>query len=120
MEYPTDYNGSSNSEVPKHPLPGSSNGPLGMDPRCLASRGSEIDSLRTTNPSCYGSVKYLPSKSCPSLVGSIPNASSNPDASSIEIGAYSNSSTFLEGPDSDMCFVPEAMDAYSTAPPVPN
>jgi hypothetical protein len=117
MEYPVDCNGSSNSEGLKHPLPRSSSGSLGMDPRYPASRGSEIDSLQTTNPSCYESVKYPPSKSYPNLVGSIPNAPSNPDASSAEIGVYSNSSAFLEGPESNMCFEPEAMDSYSAAPP---
>src|SRR5438067_59630 len=95
MEYSADYNSSSNSEGRKHPSLRSSSGSLGMDQR----------------------YPFPQSKSCPSLAGAIPNASSNPDASSIEIGGYSNSPTILEGSDSNICFEPEAMDSYNTAPP---
>jgi hypothetical protein len=91
-----------------------------MDPRYPASHAAEIDSLRPTSTTCYGSAttKYFPSRSYPSANGFSTNVLSNANASSIGIGDYANTPTFLEEPDGNMCFEPEAIDPFCTAPNV--
>lgn len=91
-----------------------------MDPRYPESHATEIDSLRPTNTiSSYGSAtKYLPSRSYPSANGFNTNVSSNSNASSMEVGDYTNAPAFLEEPDGNMCFEPETIDPFCTAPNV--
>jgi hypothetical protein len=116
MDYPTSSNDPPDYEGFRNPSPRSSTGPVIVGPRYPASHGTEIDSLRPTSTICYESpTKYLPSRSYPSANGFNTNISSNPNASSIEMGDYTNAPTFLEEPDGNICFEPEAIDAYYTA-----
>jgi len=119
MNYPAGSNESSDYEGFRNPSSRSSTGPVVMDPRYPASHATEIDSLRPTSITCYGSAaKYLPPRSYPSANGFSTNVLSNSNASSIGMGDYANTSTFLEEPNGNMCFEPEAIDPFCTAPNV--
>jgi hypothetical protein len=115
MDYPAGSNDSSDYEGFRNPPLRSNTTPVVVGPRYPASHVNGIDSLRPASTICYGSAtKYLPSRSYPSANAFNTNASTDPNASSIEIGDYTNAPTFMVEPDGDMCFEPEAVDAYYT------
>jgi hypothetical protein len=109
MDYHAGSNESSDYEGFRNPSSKNSTGPVVIDPRYPASHSTEINSLRPSSTISFGSRPF------PSANEFNTNVSSNTNASSIGIGNYTNTPTFLEESDSDMCFESETIAPFSTA-----
>jgi hypothetical protein len=116
MNHPADSSESSDYEGIRNPSSRSSTGPVVLNPRYTTSHATDMNPLRSSNTTSYGTAtRYPRSRSSPIANGFSTNGSSNPGASNTVIGDCIVP-TFLNEPDSDLCFEPEAIDPFYMTP----